>query len=330
MRSVPTNISQDHLEEVIEREWSLTGLLEYHPVGAGAFHWVRNARDGTRYFVTCDDLDTKPWLGPDRQAVLAGLMIAYRTVGAIGRSGADFVVPHLPARSGEPLVQLDARMTAAVSPFGSGTPGRWGAPADERRLRRVVQLLAELHRMGSVAGEAPSESLELPGRAEFEAALDGLRDRWDHGPLAERARRRLQPARALVLGWLDDLDRMTVSVSGVPKRVLTHGEPHPENFVWTATGPVLVDWDRVAMARPERDLWMLDDGSGPCSQLYRDLTGITPDPTAMRAYRLLWALTDLAAFTSELRRPHREDADTTRALDAIGSILSGREPAPYG
>ena len=37
--------------------------------------------------------------------------------------------------------------------------------------------------------------------------------------------------------------------------VITHGEPHPGNLLRTLTGLRLIDWDMIALARPERDLW---------------------------------------------------------------------------
>jgi aminoglycoside phosphotransferase (APT) family kinase protein len=40
-----------------------------------------------------------------------------------------------------------------------------------------------------------------------------------------------------------------------PDRVITHGEPHPGNLMVTDRGPVLIGWDTVGLARPERDLW---------------------------------------------------------------------------
>ena len=86
----------------------------------------------------------------------------------------------------------------------------------------------------------------------------------------------------------------------------------------------------MAVARPERDLWMLDDASQSLVAAYRDLTGTTLDPEVLAAFRRLWALTDVAAFTVQLRRPHEQDADADRALAGLLSILEGREPAPFG
>jgi len=44
----------------------------------------------------------------------------------------------------------------------------------------------------------------------------------------------------------------------------------------------------------------------------------------------MWALSDLAAYTAQLRGEHQHDADAERALAAIESILDGRQPSPYG
>jgi spectinomycin phosphotransferase len=98
----------------------------------------------------------------------------------------------------------------------------------------------------------------------------------------------------------------------------------------TGEGLALIDWDTVALAPPERDLWMLAEADPALVTRYEHLTGVEADADALRAHRLLWALDDLAAFTAQLRRPHGRDADAERALTAVRDILSGREPAPYG
>jgi spectinomycin phosphotransferase len=96
--------------------------------------------------------------------------------------------------------------------------------------------------------------------------------------------------------------------------VVTHGEPHPGNLLRTRAGLTLIDWDTVALARPERDLWMIADaepggGGRRLVARYQEQTGITLDPEALVAYRRLWALADLAAFTRRLRGEHHEGAD---------------------
>ena len=76
----------------------------------------------------------------------------------------------------------------------------------------------------------------------------------------------------------------------------------------TDDGLVLIDWDTVAIAPRERDLWMLDDGSG--------------DRDGVELYWLCWALEDLALDANVLRGPHEDNADTRKALRAIETYLS--------
>ena len=98
--------------------------------------------------------------------------------------------------------------------------------------------------------------------------------------------------------------------------VVTHGEPHAGNVLRTGETYVLVDWDTVALAPPERDLWMLAD-EGAEMTAYANATGHEPDQAGIDFFRLRWDLSDIAAFTDVLRAPHRHTADTQRAYDGL-------------
>ncbi|MDR2987053.1 MAG: hypothetical protein LBV34_19670, partial [Nocardiopsaceae bacterium] len=89
-------------------------------------------------------------------------------------------------------------------------------------------------------------------------------------------------------------------------------------------------WDTVALDRPERDLWLLDDLTAAARAAYEELTGRTIEPRATAFYRLAWKLADLVSFSRNLRDPHDRNADTEKALWAVQQILSGHEPRPYG
>ena len=91
----------------------------------------------------------------------------------------------------------------------------------------------------------------------------------------------------------------------------------------------MVDWDTVALATPERDLWMLADDESVIAD-YQRLTELAVDRRALTAHRLMWSLTDLAAYTLQLYNDHEEGADSDRALAAVRSILGGEPPTPYG
>ena len=57
----------------------------------------------------------------------------------------------------------------------------------------------------------------------------------------------------VLLRTYEDLARRVASRED--RFVITHGEPHAANAITAPSGLVLVDWDTVLLAPPERDLW---------------------------------------------------------------------------
>ena len=97
------------------------------------------------------------------------------------------------------------------------------------------------------------------------------------------------------------------------------------NVIRTDVRHVLVDWDTVALAPPERDLWMLVGDTGDEATAYADATGYQPDEVALDFFRLRWDLADLAAFTRVLRSPHRESEDTVKAYNGLTKCVAIRD-----
>ena len=333
VRTPPREIGSGGLGEALFRHWNVVvDRLDFLPVGGGAFHWVGTTADGQRWFVTCDDLDAKPWLGADRASAFRGLVSAYQVAADLRNAGGlGFVVAPVPALAGDVAVRLAARFAVALFPHVSGRPGSWGAPIGDAGRGELIALLARLHGCTGVARTATHHPRAVPGRTELDKAMDDLERPWEGGPFSEPMRRALSQHAGGVSEWLAEFDGLASRPGASDRRdVITHGEPHPANLIGGLDGLALVDWDTVALDRPERDLWMLDDGSGSAWSAYTELTGRRVDPGAVRFYRLGWALTDLAAFTTRLRAPHVEDADTARAFDGARRVLAGDEPAPYG
>jgi spectinomycin phosphotransferase len=306
--------------------------LDHFPQGGGAHHWIAAAADGSRWFVTCDDLDTKAWLGEDRDSVFAGLGDAYRAAAELRWSGGlSFVVAPVATPAGEIAVRLGSRYSLALLPFVEGTPGRWGERIAAGERARWLALLAELHASTSAARSAPRRPVGIPGRRHLEEALDDLDRPWQGGPFSEAAREQLAHHADTVSGWLDSFDEMACRLARSDSPlVVTHGEPHPGNLIRTGGGLALIDWDTVAVDRPERDLWMLDDGRGSVCADYEALAGRSVDADAWVVYRMAWTLIDLAAFTAVLRNRHDDDADSRKARSGVTGILALEEPSPYG
>jgi spectinomycin phosphotransferase len=189
-----------------------------------------------------------------------------------------------------------------------------------------LAMLAKLHR-APVAGSMTSRvDLDLPGRRRLEAGLRELNQTWSGGPFSEPARKLLAPHASDVAELLALSDRLSFEVARRSTDwVVTHGEPHGGNVMRVGESHVLVDWDTVALAPPERDLWMLVGDNGEDADGYADATGHELDPAAMNFFRLRWDLADIAAFTDLLRSPHRHTEDTEKAYDALRFYVGARD-----
>ena len=299
---------------------------DYTAVGAGGYHWVVRDRQGSRAFVTIDELDRKPWLKDKRESVFDGLRRAYDTAAALHECGLGFVVAPIPTNRGETLRRIGQRHTISLLPFVAGQAGRFGH-YDTVERTAVAKMLAQLHRATpAVASLAGSTGVELPGRSQIEAALQELNQTWLGGPFSEPARQALAVHASDVAELIDLADRLAADIEGRGGEwVVTHGEPHASNVIRTGESYVLVDWDTVALAPPERDLWMLVGDAGDAATIYSDATGHEIDQVAVDFFRLMWDLKDLATCIDVMRAPHRRSEDTVREYEGLTNLVAIRD-----
>jgi spectinomycin phosphotransferase len=265
VKDLPEEFDDGALPGALADGWGLAVEgADYAAVGAGSYHWIVCDREGTRVFVTVDDLDQKSWLGDTRDAAFDGLRGAFDTAAALRDAGFEFVVAPVRTRDGESVRRIGSRHTVALFPFVDGRAGDFGAD-DSAERAAVVALLAELHRATpAAAAAARTVGLELPGRSHIEAALRDVDEPWTGGPLSEPSRLAFARRASDVAELLALADRLAADIAGRGGDwVVTHGEPHAANVIRTGDGHVLVDWDTVALAPPERDLWMVMGSGGP-------------------------------------------------------------------
>jgi spectinomycin phosphotransferase len=318
VRDRPTGITERDVVRALADGWGLlAGEPRYAPVGGGSYHWVVTADQGDQWFVTVDDLDGKGWLGRTRPAVFAGLRTAMDAAVALRDQAAlAFVVAPVPALDGQAVRPLGDRHAVAVFRFLPGIPGRWeeGWPAADRA--GLVATLAALHGADPAAVPLRRPGFGLSWRDALERALGELGRPWTGGPFAEPARSLLAGAAGQVRRQLDTLDRRASAPAG--ETVITHGEPHPGNVIRMPGGDImLIDWDTVGLAPPERDLWMVATETGDELRLYTELTGRAVDAAALEFYRLRWALDDISCFVRDLRAPHRRTPGAEHAWRAL-------------
>jgi len=327
VRALPEAVETSAVIGALAGHWGFdVDSAEYAPVGGGSYHWVVSDHDGTRAFVTVDDLDWKHWLGDTRESAFAGLRRAFDTSVTLRDGGLEFVVAPIPTSDGETVRRLGPRHTIALFPFVTGEAGRFGHYEPAERAA-VVTMLAELHRATpAVASVANRFLLDLPGRPRLEAALREVSRTWVGGPFSEPARQALARYASDVVELLALADRLAADLARRGDTwVVTHGEPHAGNVMRAGESLLLVDWDTVALGPPERDLWMVVGDTADEATIYADATGHELDHAALDFFRLAWDLEDLAGFISVLRAPHRHSNDTVKAYEAVIYCVSSRD-----
>lgn len=317
MKALPVGLEERDLVTALAAGWGMDVMgMEYAPVGFGSYHWLVSDQDGTRHFATADDLSDKSYLGDTSDAAFAALRLALDTALALReRGGLAFVAAPIPMRSdGGSVLRLDGgRYAVAVYRL---LDGRFPHPrpvltAGERA--ELVRHLARLH--GSAAPARPIDPVPA-SRARLEVAMGSLDREWSWGPYSESARALLTERGDGVRRLLATFDQLLARVRAVgAPTVVTHGEPHTGNVVRTETGLVLVDWDTLGLALPERDLWMVDGDEE--LRLYERVSGRLVDPDAIELYRLRWKIDDIASFTGWFRAPHVHSADTEHGWRAM-------------
>ncbi len=324
MKDAPEYLDKSDLVSSLVHGWGLHVVgAQYVAVGGGSYHWRADDEAGRRYWVTADDLDQKGYLGETRDSAFNGLRCALDTAFALRGGGLEFVIAPVPTQTGEIVRRLDTRHAVALFPFVEGSSRRFGERLTPAEGVELVDMLVRLHRATpSVASIARPASLQLSERGSLQHALRNPDREWVGGPFSE-------PARALVASHAEGIRRLLDTfdhladhvVAAGTKPVITHGEPHPGNVVSADGRLLLVDWDTVALAPPERDLWWLDSGAGDELMRYVDASGRQVDAAAIRLYRLRWQLDDIASFVKLFRSAHSQTADTEHAWCSLAHSM---------
>jgi spectinomycin phosphotransferase len=237
------------------------------------------------------------------------------------------VVAPLDARDGEPLRRLDDRYALSVFPFLAGCSYEFGPYPDEWLRGQALELIATLHRSApAVRGLVPVHAPGFAGRGDLGAFLLEPDRPWDGGPLSAAAHDLLR-ARTVGLARLAEGFDHLAAITGPARAhpVITHGEPHPGNLMSADGRLVLVDWDTVALAPPERDVSMIvaagTAGIDRHTDRYQEAAGRKLDFAVITLYQLRWYLDDLASAIRMFRNPHRETPDARRWLDSVAPGL---------
>ncbi|MDP9795296.1 spectinomycin phosphotransferase [Catenuloplanes nepalensis] len=297
MFAEPPDLDRAALAEALHSGWGLTvATLEYAPVGYGAHHYRVRDTAGVEWFVNVA-------AGPDPDA----LERAFGTAAALAEAGLEFVAAPRRRPDGRCLTVMAGGYAVSVTGLIDGVSHGFGDALPEPARAELLAALGRLHAM-PVPADTPVDRLIIPHRDELGLHGDELGEPWSDGPYSRRTREIV----ALRRGFLEELlaryDALVPVVTAARDAwVVTHGEPHPGNVMLPAGGGLrLIDWDTVAVAPPQRDLWMVAPDDSPTTALYR----------------LRWTLTDVCAFVHELRGPHVDDEDARLAWRELSGYLT--------
>jgi hypothetical protein len=332
----PDGLPPDLVPTAIRDGWGLDiRSAEYLALGFGSHHWAVSDADGGRWFVTVDDLPIKRRsMAEPLEAAFSRLSASLATAVDLSELGLAFVVAPLPTTAGEPVVRLASRFAIALYPFIDGQSFEWGEFGTEEHRRAVLDLVIAMHTAPAAARRrAVTDDLGVARRDELDAVLDAvagtapgaralLADMADSGPYGRQAADLIAVHEQRIRELLATYDALAARVrSGSVPTVLTHGEPHRANTMRTQGGWKLIDWDTVAVAPPERDLFSLDPGDGSIFDSYRQATGSAPRPEAIELFRLRWDLADIAITASQFRAPHSGDANDIESFGLLRTLL---------
>jgi hypothetical protein len=238
MLTRPEGLPNELLTHALASSWDITpAAISYLAVGYGSHHWQTTSIEGARWFVTVDDLAERLYSPADTtDAAYGRLRSALLTARALHESGASFAVTPVAAVDGDVLHRIGEAYAMAVYPFVDGEAREFGDAFSSADLAAVLPLITAVHGApASVRDHARADDFLLAGAGVLRRAPDDQAGRWDAGPYGESARRLLARHASSVERLLRHHDQLAGPASSwAGRRVLTHGEPHPGNFIQVA------------------------------------------------------------------------------------------------
>jgi len=327
----PTDLDDEQIREQLAAHWDFAPVrLSYLPVGFGSHHWHAADADGQELFLVVHDLTKMLRSQLDTaEAAFGRLETALECAWSLrADANLEFVIAPVPTSSGKVVRRLAERYSLAACPYLTDCdPGREGdfLPADRPS---VLSLLASLHQARPAA---------MPQQCDFglqkadglRAAMETTGEPWRTGPYGDRARALLARHAPGVTALLAAYGELAIKARSAPERcVVTHGEPGAWNVLKTPAGFVIVDWDFVQLAPPERDLWDMAEADPSVLAAYTDATGTAIDPGGLAMFRMWFDLSEIGEYIELFRGAHHDNEDAAESWKNLQFFLRPAERWP--
>lgn len=300
MREPPPGLTEEAVLDLVRQHWLPDATTATHlPVGFGGWHWQVDLGYRPTLFATYDvPTPARPRSAlDDAYAAAADLAFAL-----------DTVVAPLPSTGLTPTVEVSGHPgVLSCTPWVHGEPGSFGQEMDDAQAAAIARTLGRLHR-ATPPRRLPVWRSAVPGDLAGRLTAGGAGD----GPLGAEARALLEAHLDAVLADVEEHARLLVAVQATRDRwVVTHGEPHRGNQIDTPQRTLLVDWESVRLAPPERDLRWLPDPAASGA-----------DGTSLRLFDLEWRLDEVAQYAALFAGPHTDGPDDQIALAGLRDALT--------
>jgi len=327
----PGDLTEGQIRAELAANWNFAAeTLSYLPVGFGSHHWRATDAAGRQLFLIAHDLlDMRTSQLDTAEAAFGRLETAFGCACSLRRDeNLEFVIAPVPTVSGEVVRRLSGRYSLAACPYLTDCePGHVGEFLAADRPA-VVRLLTELHQ--ATPPVAPQRfDFRLQSADGLRAAIDSTGEPWRTGRYGEQARALLAPQAAGVSALMTAYRELADDARSRPDRfVVTHGEPGAWNVLKTPAGFVIVDWDFVQLAPPERDLWELAETDRSALEAYAEATGTAVDPGALALFRMWYDLAEIAGYIELFRDEHDDTEDTAESWRNLEYFLRPAERWP--
>ena len=327
----PDDLTEGQIRAELAASWNFAAqTLSYLPVGFGSHHWQVTDAAGRQLFLIVHDL---PHMLRSRldtaEAAFGRLVTAFGCALSLRRDkNLEFVIAPVPTITGMVVRRLSGRYSLAVCPYLTDCKPGYADdfPAADRPA--VLRLLTELHR--ATPSAAPQRcDFGLQNADGLRAAIDSTGEPWRTGRYGEQARALLARHAAGVTALMTAYSDLAENVRSRPERfVVTHGEPNPQNVLRTPAGFVIVDWDFVQLAPPERDLWDLAETDPSVLAAYTEATGTVIDSGALALFRMWYDLSEIAEYIELFRGTHDDTEDSAESWKNLEHFLRPAERWP--
>jgi spectinomycin phosphotransferase len=327
----PEDLAEEQIRTELAESWNFaTQKLNYLPVGFGSHHWLAASAAGCQLFLIVHDLARMLHSRLDTaEAAFGRLETAFACALSLrADANLQFVIAPMPTVSGEVVRRLSERYSLAVCRYlADCEPGHEGEFSAADRPA-VVRLLTQLHQTRPRVAPQLCD-FALPNADGLRAALASTGEPWRTGRYGDQARALLARHAYGVNALMTTYGKLAVQARSRPERyVVTHGEPGAWNVLKTPVGFVIVDWDFVQLAPPERDLWDMAQADNSVLAAYTEATGTSIDSAALALFRMWFDLSEIAEYIELFRGAHDDTADTAESWKHLQEFLRPSERWP--